>query len=79
MLGSGSAKSGVGHWWRQRLTSIALVPLSVWFVVSLLALPSFEHATLLAWIGQSRTALGSDPAGADRRSGDFLAALGCGS
>jgi succinate dehydrogenase / fumarate reductase, membrane anchor subunit len=57
VLGSGSAKSGVEHWWRQRLTSIALVPLSVWFVVSLLALPSFEHATVIAWIGQTSTAL----------------------
>jgi succinate dehydrogenase / fumarate reductase membrane anchor subunit len=57
VLGTGSAKSGVEHWWLQRLTSIALVPLSVWFVVSLLALPSFEHATVIAWMGQSWTAL----------------------
>lgn len=57
VLGTGSARSGVEHWWLQRLTSIALVPLSVWFVVSLLALPSFEHATVIAWMGQSWTAL----------------------
>ena len=57
VLGSGSAKSGVGHWWLQRLTSLALVPLSVWFVVSLLVLPSFEHATVIAWMRQSWTAL----------------------
>lgn len=57
VLGTGSARSGVEHWWLQRLTSIALVPLSVWFVVSLLALPSLGHATVIAWMGQSWTAL----------------------
>jgi succinate dehydrogenase / fumarate reductase membrane anchor subunit len=57
VLGAGSAKQGVHHWWTQRLTSVALVPLSIWFVVSLLALPGFEHATLVAWMGQSWTAL----------------------
>ena len=32
VLGTGSAKEGVHHWWLQRLTSIALVPLTIWFV-----------------------------------------------
>ena len=32
--GLGSAKEGVGHWWAQRVTAIALVPLSIWFVCS---------------------------------------------
>jgi succinate dehydrogenase / fumarate reductase membrane anchor subunit len=57
VLGTGSAKAGVHHWWLQRLTSIALVPLTVWFVVSLLSLPSFEHVTVITWIAQSWTAL----------------------
>jgi succinate dehydrogenase / fumarate reductase membrane anchor subunit len=57
VLGFGSAHDGVRHWWLQRLTSIALVPLSVWFVVSLLALPSLGYATLVAWMSQSWTAL----------------------
>lgn len=57
VLGAGSAKQGVHHWWVQRLTSVALVPLSVWFLVSLLALPSLEHATVVAWMAQSPTAL----------------------
>jgi len=57
VLGAGSAKSGVQHWWMQRLTSVALVPLSVWFVVSLLSLPSFDHATVVAWMSGSWTAL----------------------
>lgn len=57
VLGAGSAKQGVHHWWMQRLTSVALVPLSVWFLVSLLALPSLDHATVVAWMAQSSTAL----------------------
>jgi succinate dehydrogenase / fumarate reductase, membrane anchor subunit len=57
VLGTGAARSGVHHWWVQRLTSVALVPLSIWFVVSLLALPSLDHATVSAWMGGSWTAL----------------------
>jgi len=57
VLGTGSAKEGVQHWWLQRLTSIALVPLTIWFVVSLLSLPSFEHVTVVSWMAQSWTAL----------------------
>jgi succinate dehydrogenase / fumarate reductase, membrane anchor subunit len=55
--GLGSAKSGVHHWWLQRLTSIALVPLTIWFTVSILSLPSLDHVTVLAWMAQSWTAL----------------------
>jgi succinate dehydrogenase / fumarate reductase, membrane anchor subunit len=57
VLGTGSAKEGVHHWWLQRLTSIALVPLTIWFVVSLLSLPSFEHVTIVSWMAHSWTAL----------------------
>lgn len=57
VLGTGSAKEGVHHWWLQRLTSVALVPLTIWFVVSLLSLPSFEHVTVITWMAQTWTAL----------------------
>ncbi len=57
VLGKGSAKEGVHHWWVQRLTSVALVPLTVWFVVSLLSLPSLEHVTVVSWMAHSWTAL----------------------
>ena len=57
VLGLGSAKSGVHHWWLQRLTSIALVPLTVWFTVSLLSLSSMDHVTVISWIAQSWNAL----------------------
>jgi succinate dehydrogenase / fumarate reductase, membrane anchor subunit len=57
VLGLGAAKAGVHHWWTQRLTSVALVPLTIWFVVSLLALPALDYATVCAWMRQSWTAL----------------------
>ena len=34
--GLGSAKDGVHHWWLQRVTALALVPLSMWFMATLL-------------------------------------------
>jgi succinate dehydrogenase / fumarate reductase, membrane anchor subunit len=55
--GLGSAKGGVHHWWLQRLTSIALVPLTIWFTVSILSLPSLDHVTVTSWMAQSWTAL----------------------
>jgi succinate dehydrogenase / fumarate reductase membrane anchor subunit len=57
VLGHGSAKEGVHHWWVQRLTSIALIPLTVWFVVSLFALPASDYATVVAWMAHGWTAL----------------------
>jgi len=55
--GLGSAKSGVHHWWVQRLSSIALVPLAIWFTVSILSLPTLDHVTIISWMAQSWTAL----------------------
>ncbi|HEY6981829.1 succinate dehydrogenase, hydrophobic membrane anchor protein [Reyranella sp.] len=49
--GLGSAKDGLGHWWAQRLTAIALIPLVVWFAVSLVMLSGADYATARAWIG----------------------------
>jgi succinate dehydrogenase / fumarate reductase membrane anchor subunit len=57
VVGLGSAKNGVHHWWLQRLTSVALVPLTIWFVVSILSLPALDHGTVTTWIAQSWTAL----------------------
>lgn len=48
----GSAKDGTHHWWAQRLSAIALTLLTIWFVVSLIALNGAEHATVAGWLGQ---------------------------
>jgi len=34
--GLGSAHDGVHHWWVQRVSALALIPLSLWFVISLM-------------------------------------------
>lgn len=57
-LGLGAAHAGPHHWWMQRLTSLALVPLTVWFVASLLALPRLDYGHVRAWMGQSWTTVG---------------------
>ncbi|NQU59369.1 MAG: succinate dehydrogenase, hydrophobic membrane anchor protein [Rhodospirillales bacterium] len=49
--GLGPAKSGgTAHWWAQRLTSMALIPLMLWFVISALGLIGADHGAYVAWI-----------------------------
>jgi succinate dehydrogenase / fumarate reductase membrane anchor subunit len=48
--GLGSAKDGTGHWWAQRLTALALVPLTIWFVGAVVSLIGADHAAVAAWI-----------------------------
>ena len=50
--GLGSAKDGFHHWWVQRITSIALIPLTLWLVASLVGLAGADHATVTAWLAQ---------------------------
>ena len=50
VLGLGSAGEGVGHWWTQRVTSVALVLLGLWFVFSLVRMPDMSYAVVTAWI-----------------------------
>lgn len=49
--GLGSAHAGLHHWWMQRLTAIALVPLVVWFAVSLVMMSGADYGVVRAWIG----------------------------
>lgn len=55
--GLGSAKEGVGHWWAQRLTAIALVPLTLWFAIGVVTHVGAPHAVALAWLGNPVTAV----------------------
>lgn len=50
--GLGSAQSGVRHWWLQRITAVALVPLGLWFVWLLMGVAHADYATARAAIGQ---------------------------
>ena len=55
--GLGSAKSGVHHWWMQRVTAIALVPLTLWFVASLISLAGAGYEETAAWLGSPLVAV----------------------
>lgn len=55
--GLGSAKSGAHHWWMQRLTAAALVPLGFWFVASLAYHAGASYAEVQAWIGHPLVAV----------------------
>ncbi len=46
----GSAKDGVDQWWQARLSAVALVPLGLWFVVSIVVNRESEYATVIAWL-----------------------------
>jgi succinate dehydrogenase / fumarate reductase, membrane anchor subunit len=50
VLGLGSARDGTAHWWGQRVSAVALVPLTLWFLFSLLWLPSLDYPTVHAWL-----------------------------
>ena len=52
VLGKGSAGDGVGHWWVQRVTAVALLPLTAWFAISLLGKQLQSYDALRGWFGQ---------------------------
>jgi succinate dehydrogenase / fumarate reductase, membrane anchor subunit len=55
--GLGSAKEGVAHWWAQRVTSVALLPLGLWLAFNLVALSGAGHAAVSAWLAAPVTTL----------------------
>jgi succinate dehydrogenase / fumarate reductase, membrane anchor subunit len=57
VLGRGAAGEGASHWWAQRVTAVALLPLTAWFAISLLthALQSYE--VMRGWLGQPYVAV----------------------
>lgn len=55
--GAGSAKSGAHHWWMQRVTSIALLPLTIWFIVAMATNAGMTHTEAMLWIGRPLNAV----------------------
>jgi len=49
-VGLGSAGHGFSHWWWQRVSAIALIPLSLWFVMSVIGLFAAPYASVYAWL-----------------------------
>ena len=49
-IGLGSAKEGVEHWWRERITGIALVPLCLWFVAEIIHHAGADRTAFAGWL-----------------------------
>src|SRR5207245_7281390 len=56
-IGLGSAKEGVEHWWLQRVTAVALVPLTLWFVIAIVRLSGADIDTVRDWVGRPLPAI----------------------
>jgi succinate dehydrogenase / fumarate reductase membrane anchor subunit len=50
--GLGAAKDGVHHWWLQRITAVSNLVLVLWFIGSLVRLPSLDYASVTLWLRQ---------------------------
>ncbi len=47
--GLGSARSGTAHWWAERVTSLALIPLTIWFLFAALHLTGHSRLDVAHW------------------------------
>ena len=50
--GLGSTHEGVHHWWAQRMSAVALLPLSLWFIYSLITLTGADYAGFHSWLSE---------------------------
>ncbi len=50
--GMGSAKAGVEHWWVERVTALALIPLTLWFVISVILLLGADQPVVAGWVAK---------------------------
>jgi succinate dehydrogenase / fumarate reductase membrane anchor subunit len=48
--GLGAARKGVAHWWTQRVTAVALIPLTLWLTASVIALGDDDYQSLIGWL-----------------------------
>ena len=57
VMGLGSAGGGTSDWWHQRLTAVAMVPLGLWFALSVIGIDLGSREAVLGWIGEPLTAV----------------------
>jgi succinate dehydrogenase / fumarate reductase membrane anchor subunit len=57
VLGLGTAKGAAEHWWVQRMTAVALLPLGLWLAYELLTMPQFDYASVVAWAREPVTSI----------------------
>jgi succinate dehydrogenase / fumarate reductase membrane anchor subunit len=53
----GASHTGTGHFWRERVTAVALVPLSLWFLYVMLGLAGTSEVTALQFLAHPWNAL----------------------
>lgn len=56
--GLGSAKEGAHHWWIQRITSVALVPLTLWLVFTIVTFDDLSYGVAIEWMQSPLVAVG---------------------
>jgi succinate dehydrogenase / fumarate reductase, membrane anchor subunit len=56
-IGLGSAKEGVGAWWAERVSAVALVPVTLWFAVSIIAHIGSDYSTFIVWLKMPLTGI----------------------
>lgn len=56
--GLGSAHAGTHHWWMQRVTSIALIPLTMWMMACIACLTNDDYGSFIAWVQEPMIAIG---------------------
>jgi succinate dehydrogenase / fumarate reductase membrane anchor subunit len=49
-IGLGSAKDGVAEWWAERVSAVALIPLTLWFAAAIIAHTGSDYDTFIAWM-----------------------------
>lgn len=55
--GLGAAKEGTSHFWQQRATAVALIPLSLWFLWAVPANVGADYAAVSAWLASPLTSI----------------------
>lgn len=55
--GLGASHSGTGHFWRERVTSAALIPLSLWFAYAMLGLIGTNEVAVVSFLAEPWNAL----------------------
>ena len=55
--GLGSAHSGTGHFWRQRVSAVALIPLSIWFIIDALSLIGADRGEAVVFLARPANAI----------------------
>ena len=50
--GLGAARAGTVHFWHERITAVALIPLSIWFAASALAYVGAQQGAVAAYFAE---------------------------